>query len=115
MPASPARNTADRLDKKINKQPRPQRQLPSEGMQHVNRRREHRHLWQHDAQTAIGKVILDREPHELRDAGALQRGLDQVLRVIRVEGAVGDDPRAVGKAEGLGPAGGQIAQDRRVA
>ena len=97
VPASSVRKSGDRINQKIDEQAHTQRKLASKWVQDVNGFRDHRYLRQHDAQAASCKIILDRQAHEPRDASPLQGRLDQILSVIRIEGALRDDSCPIGK------------------
>ena len=101
---------AQGFDKKIDEQARSQWELPPERMQDVDRRGEHRYLRQHDIQSSGGKLVLDGDAHELRDANAFYDCLNQGLSIIAIEGAIGDDPRAVRKSKRLRTAAKQVAK-----
>ena len=79
-------------------------------MENIDRRGEHGYLWQHDIQSSGRKVILNRQAHELRDTDPLLDCLDQRLSIVAIEGASGNDPRAIGKSKRLWPAGKQMAK-----
>ena len=98
------------VDKKIDEQAGSQGELSSECVQDVDRCGEHRYARQHDIQSSGGKLVLDSDAHELRDANAFYDRLNQRLGIVAIEGAIGDDPCAVRKSKCLRPAAKQMAK-----